>query len=119
MRGKLMVALAVAVVSALPAQAKTVVVCTPISRSWCGAEGCSQGEVGGTYVWIEPEAKTYSRCDGKSCDTYTASFNVSGIFVNMEVPGRSMIAKLSTETMLGLAAMVSHGRCQRHEMDAE
>jgi hypothetical protein len=49
-------------------------------------------------VWnvVNTLKRTYARCDARGCDTYEARIFQSGIFINIEVPGRSTIAKMST-----------------------
>ena len=37
----------------------------------------------------------YVRCDAKSCDTYSANISHNGIWYTIDLPGRSMFAKLS------------------------
>lgn len=41
---------------------------------------------------------TYSRCDTAGCDEYEASLSKSGIFVEIDIPGRGMLAKLDLGT---------------------
>lgn len=41
---------------------------------------------------------TYSRCDTAGCDEYEASLSKSGIFVEIDVPGRGVLAKLDLAT---------------------
>ena len=74
-----------------------------------------------TTVWnlIDRETGTYSRCDQQGCDTYTATFVLSGDFTVIEIPGRSILAKLSvldvfTEIVtLGNDVYLSFGSCSK------
>jgi len=71
-----------------------------------------------SYVLIDTDRKTYSRCDGRGCESYQASFTTSGAFTNIDVPGRGMMAKLGADlafaevVSIGLVLIVSHGKCQ-------
>ena len=81
---------------------------------------CKPSPVG---VWniIDTAKRTYARCDTRSCDTYEARFSQSGIFINIEVPGRGVIAKMSMDgsaafhevATLGHSVLISFGACKR------
>src|SRR5262245_55725289 len=53
---------------------------------------------------------TYARCDSKGCDTAEARFSEAGVFLNIEVPGRSNIAKIATQDVppAGMRALSFH-----------
>ena len=48
-------------------------------------------------VWsvINKVANTYARCEAKGCDTYGARIALSGMFTNIEIPGRNVLARLA------------------------
>lgn len=48
---------------------------------------------------VDLSLSTYSRCDTTGCDEYQASLSKSGIFVQIDVPGRGMLAKLDLDTL--------------------
>jgi hypothetical protein len=50
-----------------------------------------------TWAFVDPQKKTYARCDVRGCDTYEARIYQSGAFLNIEVPGRSSMAKIATQ----------------------
>lgn len=93
----------------------------------CESKGCQRSP---PSVWsiIDQRQQTYSRCDKRSCDTYPARIFEAGIFLNVEVPGRSVIAKMALhdEPISGMRAfsfhevatqfhsvLVSYGDCKR------
>ena len=74
-------------------------------------------------VWslIDIGKATYTRCDTRGCDTYGARFSVSGDFINIDVPGRGMVAKVSADhtsflevATMGLSVLTSFGLCRRN-----
>jgi hypothetical protein len=64
----------------------------------CEESGCSTTPA---KVWnlVDTSNKTYSRCDSMGCDKYPAQFSVSGVFINIDVPGRGLTAKMSTDAL--------------------
>ena len=73
-----------------------------------------------------------SRTDTKGCNTYEARFSNSGIFMNIEVPSRSVFAKMATEesSLMEIkkyafheivtqfhAVYVSFGSCKQHSQN--
>lgn len=84
----------------------------------CGPQGCKSGKPL-TYVRWHPNSKKYQRCGGTSpCDDYVAQVSYSGAWVNIAVPDRSIMARLSTsgqflEVLTQMdTVFVYHGRCQ-------
>ena len=73
--------------------------CEIATKNACGETGCRPGNI---TVWnlIDLEARRYSRCDRKSCDHYPANISVSGLFYNIAVPERGMLAKLSQDGLI-------------------
>jgi hypothetical protein len=62
----------------------------------CEQSGCKTAPA---KVWnlIDTAGRTYSRCDPIGCDKYPAQFAVSGAFINIDVPGRGLTAKVSAD----------------------
>ncbi len=84
----------------------------------CNLSGCRENAV---TVWnlIDLDALRFSRCDQKGCDHYTITTSVSGIFINIEVPGHGMLARMSHDgsqylevVTLGTDVLVSYGACR-------
>ena len=50
-----------------------------------------------TWNLIDAEKLTYSRCDRRGCDHYDAEFRASGAFINIDVRGRGLIAKMAVD----------------------
>lgn len=84
----------------------------------CEASGCNPVPA---KVWsvVDITAKTYARCDAKGCDTYGAKLSTSGAFLNIDIPDRGVIAKMSSDgssfhevATLGHSIFVSFGSCK-------
>lgn len=91
--------------------------CDVKSKFACDAAGCKPNALG---VWsvMDFARKTYARCDTKGCDPYPANYSRSGMFVNIDVPGRGMIAKISEDgstfvevVTAGTSVLLSYGSC--------
>ena len=56
-------------------------------------KGCSSTK---PTVWnlVDLAASKYSRCDRQGCDTYNADISRSGIFLNIVIPRRGVLAKM-------------------------
>ena len=92
--------------------------CIIHSKEACDSAGCKK--VAPT-IWsvIDLEKKRYSRCDSKGCDHYKMSVKKSGVYLNLEIPGKATFAKMSKDgsdflevATLGTTALVSHGSCK-------
>lgn len=92
--------------------------CTISEKHYCTlGTGCSPAV---TAVWntFDVAEATYSRCDRLGCDTYEATFSLSGVFTIIEVPGRGLLAKVSASgdfteiATLGNDVYVSFGTCE-------
>ncbi len=71
--------------------------CDPNEKYFCDiGAGCRPVP---TTVWnlIDTEKRTFSRCDQNECNHYEASFHTSGTFINIDVRGRSLIAKMALD----------------------
>lgn len=70
---------------------------------------------------IDTKGSTYSRCDAKGCDDYRASVTKSGDFINIALPERGMLAKISIDNgfvevaTVGLTTLISYGVCSLEE----
>lgn len=94
-----------------------ILICTPKVKAVCGEAECRAVNPV-TFARIDLQRSTYARCDGSGCDTYDARMTRSGVFTNIEVPERGLLAKVGDDggflevASLGLDAYVSRGRCQ-------
>lgn len=69
---------------------------------------------------MDQRTNRYMRCsvDFRDCDEYDARFSTGGDFLNVDLPGRSVFAKLSTDlsvtevAALGHSLMIGRGRCE-------
>ena len=58
----------------------------------CSVDGCKR-MTPSVYVDLDLVAETYSRCDQRRCDHFTARPSGSGQFVNFDIPGAGAMAK--------------------------
>jgi hypothetical protein len=112
-----LLALALLAVSA-PLAAETLT-CTPSQKFHCSPEGCKTAPAKVRAV-IDMDKQTYSRCDRNGCDKYDATMSIGGIYLNVSVPGKSLVAKVEISSLeyfesvsIGLAVYNSFGRCIR------
>jgi hypothetical protein len=112
-------AIAFAVWVALADPASAIATCKVDEKQSCSAgDGCQAVE-NKIIVRIDLEKGTYSRCDAKGCDDFSAHFSLSGDFIIADVPGRGMFAKMSKNgssyvevVSLMTTILVSFGSCQ-------
>ena len=97
--------------------ASAAVRCDVHEKHRCLAGGCSSVNPS-VFIGLDHEAGIYERCDAKGCDVYAATFARSGEFVNIALPERGLLAKLSLEdgqfpevATLGLDTLTSFGTC--------
>ena len=113
--------LAVAIIASAafvwPAMA-TSIRCDISTKYACNRDGCTPNA---RTVWnlVDVDRSQYSRCDGKGCDEFQMVQSASGIFVNIDVPGRGVLAKMSRDgslfvevTTLADNVLVSFGACR-------
>jgi hypothetical protein len=108
------------VLSAIRVADAAPVRCEITSKFQCtSADGCAP-VAANNWNEIDLEKSTITRCDIKGCDTYGASISTSGIFYNISVPARGLMAKLSADGLnfvefatLGEIAFVSFGYCRQ------
>jgi hypothetical protein len=87
-------------------------------KNQCGPDGRCQKV--STQLWnvIDPTSRTIMRCDTRGCDSYPAQFIKSGVYTNIEVPARSMLAKVGDAgsflevVTLTDSVLVSFGSCR-------
>jgi hypothetical protein len=91
--------------------------CEITSKFMCELTACQAAKLGG-YNLVDLDKNTIARCDRLGCDTYDAVVSASGAFLNVAVPDRGLMAKLSlsldsfTEVVtLAGQVYVSFGRC--------
>src|SRR5688500_1864224 len=91
--------------------------CVVNSKFACTPAGCAGGKIG-MFNLIDIELGKFSRCDASGCDDYSANFGRSGAYFVIDLPGRGMVAKLSTNgaeylevATLGNTALISFGTC--------
>ena len=104
-------------VAASPAWANEIR-CEIEAKYACNVSGCRENAIT-TWNLIDLDALRFSRCDQKGCDHYTITTSVSGIFINIEVPGHGMLARVSQDgsqyvevVTLGTDVLVSYGSCR-------
>lgn len=93
--------------------------CIPEQKFLCSSSGCKNIPAK-VNALLDLETQTYSRCDTKGCDKYMASMSIGGIYLNVTVPGKSVVAKVEIPTLeyfetvsSGLAVATSFGKCTR------
>lgn len=94
--------------------------CEFIQRFGCdNVNGCTASSLPiTTWVEFDQSGNTYSRCDRAGCDVYKPFVTHSGVFLNIEMPGRAAFAKIGpdgsfTEVVsLGASVMVTYGQCR-------
>ena len=93
--------------------------CEILQKYVCEAAGCKSVPA---KVWnlVDAAKRIYARCDSNGCDKYDAQFSVSGTFINIDVLGRGLTAKVATDgssfhevATLTHVIYVSFGSCRR------
>lgn len=92
--------------------------CGIATKSVCEPTGCKSIQPSISNK-IDTEKRTFSRCEGTKCDDYEAVMTRSGQFLLVEVPGRSVNAKVEMTTLsfhevasLGHQVFISFGVCR-------
>lgn len=92
--------------------------CGVASKSVCDPAGCKAMQPTISNK-IDVEKRSFSRCEGSKCDDYEAFMTRSGQFLLIEVPGRSLTAKVEMTSLsfhevasLGHQVFVSFGTCR-------
>jgi hypothetical protein len=92
--------------------------CDVSAKFACGPSGCEPNRLG-VHNIVDLEAKKFARCDSKGCDSYDAVIQRSGVYITVDVPGRGMFAKVSSDgsqfvevVSLGTSVFASFGSCR-------
>lgn len=91
---RLWIFLLLALVTA-PAAAQSLLRCTIAEKRTCAPHVGCQAAPAALWNIVDVKNQTISRCDSKGCDTYPAVFATSGAFINIGVPQRGYMAKMS------------------------
>jgi hypothetical protein len=108
----------VAVVSVLVSPVVAAPLRCDISTKYaCNRDGCRPDA---RTIWnlVDVDRSRYSRCDSKGCDDLQMVQSASGIFLNIDVPGKGMLAKMSRDgssfievVTLADYVLISFGSC--------
>jgi hypothetical protein len=116
-RGRFLFALTFLLGATIPACAVTT--CTVDQKLSCSAAVGCQSIKNSIIIRIDWNQGSYSRCDAKGCDDFSMQFLPSGDFINVDVTGHGMLAKISkngasfTEVITIMeTAIVSFGNCK-------
>ena len=117
-RMKRLTAILFALALATPATAEMR--CDIDSKFQCSAGGGCKSMDRTIYNLVDLEQLRYSRCDASQCDHMQMNASRSGLFINMEIPGSGMIAKMTLDgsefteiATLSTTAFISFGSCRR------
>jgi hypothetical protein len=99
------------------AQAETT---CAITEKWqCAPSQVCQQLENKIVIRIDMNRQIYSRCDAKGCDDFQADFSNSGVFINIALPAKGLLAKLTNDgssftevATLGSIAFISFGSCR-------
>lgn len=70
-----------------------------------------------TWALYDTDRKSYGRCGVQSCDWYGVTETRSGVFTNIEIPGKAAFAKIGPEGVFVevisqvTGVWISYGRC--------
>lgn len=70
--------------------------CEFAATQYCSVDRCER-MTPSVYVTLDPVAGTYSRCDRRRCDHFTARASDSGQFVDITIPSVGAMAKLKRD----------------------
>ena len=105
---------------ATSAQAEVVLRCAVTEKHICQmGVGCASAAPTEIHAWgnFYPASRAYERCDPKGCDRYEAAVSQSGVFTNVEIPGKAAFIKIGPDGVFnevatsGLTDYISFGRC--------
>jgi hypothetical protein len=75
----------------------------------CEAGAACRSLPAGVWNHVDTVSGTYARCDdARGCDNYDAHISYHGYFVNIEVPGRGIIATVSKGGSFHEVATITH-----------
>jgi hypothetical protein len=112
----------VAIVYSATASFAQPIRCDITTKFACSSTGGCQANTLGVFNRIDLDRCKFSRCDSRGCDDYDAVIQRSGEFILIDVPGRGIFAKLSTDgsefvevTSLGTSILASFGSCRQEQ----
>ena len=92
--------------------------CEPKSGFICTKRECAKRDTK-TFIILDKESKTVTRCEGKICENFVANFKQTGVFFNVqsEGPSGTLIRILGDSrykeiTTVGLDAYIANGNCE-------
>jgi hypothetical protein len=92
--------------------------CEPKSGFLCTKRECAKREVK-SFIVLDKKAKNVTRCEGEICETFPATFNQTGVFINIQSDGPigTLIRILGDSrykeiTTVGLDAYIANGNCE-------
>lgn len=92
--------------------------CLPKSGFICTKHECKRKDIS-AHIILDKKQKTVSRCENENCETFTAEFEQTGSFVNIQSKGPvgSLIRILGDSrykeiTTVGLDAYIANGNCE-------
>ncbi len=92
--------------------------CDIRSKFSCTPAGCQEIKAD-AWNLIDLDRERYSRCDQNGCDSYAMLAAISGVYVNIDLPGRATPAKLRRDgaefvevVTLGTQVFASFGACE-------
>ena len=92
--------------------------CQPKSGFLCTKHECVKKEVK-TYLVLDKEKETITRCDSETCESFEAKFNQTGVFFNIQSDGPvgTLIrifgdSRYKEITTVGLDAYIANGNCE-------
>ncbi len=92
--------------------------CDIRSKYSCIPAGCQEIKAD-AWNLIDLDREQYSRCDQNGCDSYAMVTAISGVHVNIDLPGRATLAKLRRDgaefvevVTLGTQVLASFGACE-------
>lgn len=92
--------------------------CEPKSGFICTKHECKKRDIKATLV-LDKKENSITRCEGATCETFTAQFNQTGVFFNVQTEGPigTLIRVLGDNrykeiTTIGLDAYIANGNCE-------
>jgi hypothetical protein len=92
--------------------------CEPKSGFICTKRECNKRDIS-AFLVLDKKAKTITRCEKDLCETFSAEFNQTGVFYNVQSEGPigTLIRILGDSrykeiTTVGLDAYIANGNCE-------
>ncbi len=100
------------------AKAWKVIKCEPKSGFLCTKHECKKRDIKASII-LDKKAKTITRCEGENCESFSAEFEQTGVFFNVQSKGPigTLIRILGDSrykeiTTVGLDAYIANGNCE-------